>query len=58
MVTRDMQADGEMDNDARSVMVLGQPRWSLGPLLPIVRALGVGFALGLLVSGAVALFVR
>lgn len=57
MRTRELQADGSADDDTRAVMVLGQPRWSLGPVAPIVRALAFGFGLGLLVSAG-AMFVR
>lgn len=40
------------------VLAIGKHAWSLGPAGPILRAAGLGFALGLLVMTAVALFVR
>ena len=38
------------------VLAIGKHAWSLGPAGPILRAAGFGFALGLLVMTAVALF--
>lgn len=57
MPTRELQAYGELANDSHR-RVLGRTQWSSVPALPILRALAAGFGLGLLVSGALALFVQ
>jgi hypothetical protein len=39
-------------------MVLGREKWSLGPMGPVLRALGIGFVLGAILTGIVTLLAQ
>jgi hypothetical protein len=49
-----LQVDGELGED-RPQLPMGQDFGSLGPPIPLLRSLGLGFALGAIVMGLVAL---
>ena len=50
------QAGSDLGVRAPQVLVIGRSKWSHGPLLPILKALAMGFALGVLTTAAIALF--
>jgi hypothetical protein len=57
MVRTNVQADGEHGRSAQ-VLVLGRDKWSFGSAGPILRALGIGFTLGAILTAMVTILVR
>jgi len=51
----ELQVGSDLGVRASQVLVIGRTKWSLGPLGPILKALGIGFALGAMTTAMVAL---
>jgi hypothetical protein len=51
----EMRAGEDLDMQSGRVIQLGKDRWSLGQAGPILRAVGLGFALGLAAMTALTL---
>lgn len=50
-----VQAGTNLGVEGSEILVIGRTRWSLGALGPILKALGIGFALGVLTSSVLTL---
>jgi hypothetical protein len=58
MVTTNVQAGGELNGRSAQILVLGRNKWSFGPAGPILRALGLGFTLGAILTAMVTFLVH
>ena len=53
VATMAFQAGSDLGAEAPEVLVIGHTKWSFGPIGPILKALGVGFAIGVITTALV-----